>query len=99
MLLPEKANAIENLPRARPRRLETPAKLRVLELEAFDALGGELGATGASVNGFHSRFGLQRAPPKAAQLFAKVADEPLKLHKRLCVRTIAVGFQVCSLVR
>jgi hypothetical protein len=99
MLLPQKPNAIENLPSACSRGLETLAQLRVFELEPLDALWSQLGSACGSVNGFHSCLGVQSATPKTAQLFAEVSNQALQLFKRLCVRTIAVGFQVCSLVR
>jgi hypothetical protein len=99
MLLPEKPNAVENLPSAGSGSLETLAQLGVFELEALDALGSQLGSAGCSVDRLHSCLGMESAPPKTAQLLAKVSNQALQLFKRLCVRTIAVGFQVCSLVR
>ena len=61
--------------------------------------GRDLAATGCSVYGFHPGFGLQSATSEAGQLVTEVADKLLKLVKCFHVRTIAVGFQVCSRVR
>jgi hypothetical protein len=99
MLLPEKPNPVQKLPGSRPGGFKALPELCVFELEPFDALGCDLRASSGSFHGFHPGFGLQRTAAEAGQLVAEVTDELLKLAKIFHVRTIAVGFQVCSRVR
>jgi hypothetical protein len=77
MLLAKKADPIENLAGSRARCLESSAKFGVFQLEPLDALRRELRSASRSINGFHARLGLECTPPKTAQLFAKVTNEPL----------------------
>ena len=99
MLLAKESNPVENLPRARTRCFEAFPELGVLELQPLDPFRSDLATAGCPVDCLHPRFGLKCAAAEAGQLVTEMVDEPLKLLKRLGVRTIAVGFQVCSLVR
>ncbi len=99
MLLSKEPHPVKKLPGARTGCLESLAELCVLKLEPFDSFGRDFGRASRPFNRFHSRFRLQRAATEARKLVAKMADELLKLLKCFDVRTIAVGFQVCSRVR
>ncbi len=90
MLLPEKANPLENLASSGACSLEPLFQLRVFHLELLYTFRVNPSAAGRCVDRLHSRLGLKRAPAKARQLVTEMSYELLKLVERLHVRTFVV---------
>lgn len=90
MLLPEEADAIENLAGSGARRFEALFQLGVFHLQFFHALGADAHAARGRIDRLDSRLRLKRAATEARQLIAKMANELLKLVEGKRVRTFAV---------
>jgi hypothetical protein len=90
VLLPEKANTIEHLPRACASCLEALPEICVFHLEALDALGIHSRSTWRGLEHLHPRFCLQGAPAESCKLVTQVTNELVKLVECLLFRKSAV---------
>jgi len=89
VLLAQKTEPIQHLPRSGARGLDPAGKLDVLALEAVEPLRTHPRGARGGVDSLDPRFGLERTPAKRCKLVAKVTYELLELMKRN-VRSFAV---------
>jgi hypothetical protein len=90
VLLPKKANTLEDLPSAFLRDVEPLAEVGVLLLELIEPLGTHVALPRRAIDCLDPRFCLKRTTPEVCELFTEMPDELLKLIEGFDVRTFAV---------
>lgn len=90
MLLAEKANSVEDLPRALPGHVEALSEIGVLFLELVEPLRAHVTLARSAIDCLDPRFSLKRTTPEVCKLVTEMPHELLELVECFDVRTFVV---------